>query len=88
MRAIGIDEDPIVHAVNAAKSNAPRRSYNRFKQHGFKKKASDTKCMKCGYVRNHASCPAKDSNCNYCRKKGHFAVMCRRKASAHMVEEM
>ena len=42
MRANGIDEDPIVHAVNGAKSNAPRRSYNkpqsRFKQHGFKKK--------------------------------------------------
>ena len=33
------------------------------------------KCMKCGYDRNHARCPAKDSNCNYCRKKGHFAVM-------------
>ena len=58
MRAIGIDEDPTVHAVNTAKSNALRRSYNkpksRFKQHGFKKKASDTKWMKCGYDRNHA----------------------------------
>ena len=92
MRAIGIDEDPTVHAVNTGKSNAPRRSYNRpqsrFTQHGFKKKASGNKCMKCGYDRNHARCPAKDSNCNYCRKKGHFAAMCRRKASAHMVEEM
>ena len=50
MRAIGIDEDPTVHAVNTGKSNSPRRSYNkpqsRFKQHDFKKKASDTKCMK------------------------------------------
>ena len=26
VRAVGIDEDPTVHAVNAAKSNAPRRS--------------------------------------------------------------
>ena len=46
------------------------------------------KCMNCGYDRNHARCPAKDSNCNYCREKGHFTAMCRRKASAHMVEEM
>ena len=46
------------------------------------------KCMKCGYDRNHARCPAKDSKCNYCRKKGNFAAMCRRKASTYMVEEM
>ena len=42
MRAIGIDEDPTVHAVNTAKSNVHRRSYKRpqarFKQHDFKKK--------------------------------------------------
>ena len=92
MRAIGIDEDPTVHAVKTAKSNAPRHSYNRpqsrFKKHGFKKKASDTKCMKCGYDRNRACCPTKDSNCNYCRKKGHFAAMFRRKVSAHMMAEM
>ena len=97
MRSIGIDEDPTVHTVNTgsrAKSNAHRRLYNRpqswFKQHDFKKKAmhSDNKCMKCGYDCNHAHCPAKDSKCNYCRKKGHFSAMCHRKASAHTVEEM
>ena len=92
MRAIGIDKDPIVHAVNTAKSNTPRRSYSRpksrFKQHGFKKKAPDTKCVKCGYDHNHAHCPAKESNCNYCCKKGYFTAMCRRKACVHIVEEM
>ena len=94
MRAIGINEDPTVHAVNTAKLNALRHSYNRpqswFKQHDFKNKAmhSGNKCMKCGYDCNHAHCPVKDSKCNYCRKKGHFAVMCHRKASTHVVEEM
>ena len=93
MRSISINEDPAVHAVNIgsrAKSNAPSRSSNRhqsrIKQHDFKKK--DNKCMTCGYDRDHARCPAKDSKCNYCRKKGHFAAMRRRKVSAHMVEEM
>ena len=61
MRAMGIDEDPTVHAVNTGKSNAHRLSYNRpqsrFTQHGFKKKASGNKCMKCGYDRNHARWP-------------------------------
>ena len=90
MRAIGFDEDPTVHSVNTGsrdKSNAPGRSRNRpqsrFKQPDFKKKAmhSDNKC-------NHAHCPAKDSKCNYCRKKGHFAAVRRRKASANVVEEI
>ena len=97
MRAIGTDEDPTIHAVNTgsrAKSNVPERSSNtpqsRFKQHDLKKKAmhSDNKCMTCGYDHNHVRCPAKDSKCNYCRKKGHFAAMSRRKESAHMVEGM
>ena len=87
MRAIGIDEDPTIDAVKTGKSNAPRRSYNRpqsrFTQHRFKKKAPNTKCMKCGYDHNHARCPAKDSNCNYCRKKGHFAAMCTSDQHSH-----
>ena len=46
-------------------------------------------CLSRGNVHEmRVCCPAKDSKCNYGRKKGHFAAMCRRKASAHMVEEM
>ena len=36
----------------------------------------------------HVAPPKIVTAINYCRKKGHFAAMCRRKASAHMVEEM
>ena len=44
--------------------------------------------MKCGYKRMHERCPANDNKCNYCHKKGHFVSVCRKKAGAHIVEDM
>ncbi|UYV63574.1 K02A2.6-like [Cordylochernes scorpioides] len=39
------------------------------------------KCFRCGYYQGHSKeqCPAKDAICNKCRKKGHFAKVCRTK---------
>ncbi|XP_061132648.1 uncharacterized protein K02A2.6-like [Syngnathus typhle] len=44
---------------------------------GFSTKAKP--CTRCGDTKGHAyqQCPAKDASCNNCKKKGHFARMCR-----------
>lgn len=38
------------------------------------------KCYRCGYhghVQSDEKCPAKDKKCLKCKKKGHFAAMCK-----------
>ena len=89
---------PKVHVVNIrgrGKLRIPGRSRNwsqsRFYRDSAKNKVKNPqqqKCRKCGYNRMHERCPAKDSKCNYCHKKGHFASMCRNNAGSHIVEDM
>ena len=44
--------------------------------------AADPKCFFCGNCKHPRSkCPAKDAICNKCQKRGHFAKVCRGKAS-------
>lgn len=40
-----------------------------------------SKCSNCGYEHRTDNCPASDKECNYCHKMGHFASVCRKKAS-------
>lgn len=44
--------------------------------------AIDSKCFFCGNPKHPRSkCPARDAICNKCQKRGHFAKVCRSKAS-------
>ena len=43
---------------------------------------SSKKCYFCGNnLRNRRICPARNSNCNNCGKKGHYAKVCKSRAS-------
>lgn len=40
----------------------------------------DTKCQGCGrFDHPRSQCPARDQECNFCKLKGHFARVCRKK---------
>ena len=45
-----------------------------------KRLASTTMCFRCGsesHLANDRKCPARNAICNNCRKKGHYAVVCK-----------
>ena len=98
LREIRDGEDADVRAVHQG-----RKRYSKpGKNSQAKAEGQQKKCRNCGYSLSHDTCPAKDKDCNYCHKRGHFATVCRKKAtdgkykpasgkhlssSAHQVEE-
>ena len=42
---------------------------------------TNQKCFYCGFDYPHVTrpCPAKEANCNFCSKKGHFAKVCKKR---------
>ena len=53
-------------------------------------KPDGKKPSKCGYCGGEHSrsdtCPASDTTCNFCQKKGHFAKVCRQKKRIHDID--
>ncbi|XP_024885717.1 uncharacterized protein K02A2.6-like, partial [Temnothorax curvispinosus] len=52
------------------------------RQHKKDEATTAKRCTRCGTTPQHAfsSCPARQSACNICKKTGHWAAMCRKKA--------
>lgn len=67
-----------VYAAAAAPKNDPHNSEAQTKDENSCASAqSSSKCYFCGYGRHpRSACPAKESNCKKCGKKGHFARVC------------
>ena len=90
-----VDEDLKVHTVQT-KSRNHRGRQGKPAAAAAARKAAQTNCGRCGYPNSHESCPAYNSTCGYCRKRGHWSKMCRNKAkrghkqpkATHAVEEM
>ena len=47
----------------------------------IRKESKEKKCHKCGYEDHMpgVKCPATGAQCNYCKKNGHFATVCRKR---------
>jgi len=51
---------------------------------GALQKRQKKKCFSCGgSMHKRYDCPAKESECNFCHKTGHFAKVCQLKSKAH-----
>ena len=90
-----VDEDPKVHTVQT-KSRNHRGRQGKPAAAEAARKTAQANCGRCGYSNSHESCPAYNSTCGYCRKRGHWSKMCGNKAkrghkqpkATHAVEEM
>lgn len=73
-------EVSFVKAGGGGRNNNNRRSNNNTPRGSSDKKTptSEPACSKCGRTPQHrfADCPAKQSDCKKCNKKGHWAAMC------------
>lgn len=69
-------ETPSVQSVQHRKYGAKMHKPNREKEHS---RPTVRKCTRCGKheVHDKKNCPAKDAECRKCKKKGHYAAMCR-----------
>ena len=47
-----------------------------------------TACVRCGFQHMHDRCPAKDQECHYCHKIGHFMSVCKSTANNKRVSEV
>ncbi|XP_028176929.1 uncharacterized protein LOC114364817 [Ostrinia furnacalis] len=51
-------------------------------------KEQNRKCGACGFQHyNKITCPAKDSNCHRCGKRGHYARVCRNLKTVQVIEQ-
>ena len=85
-------QQEILRSTEAAKIEAISRKKPAFKKtpnkpqnqaSGKNRRSAATKktCQRCGSAENHAreNCPAKDSTCHSCKKRGYYARVCRSK---------
>lgn len=71
--AISNREDPSLAAVQRNKQNPEKPNGN-----GHKSPQSKELCYFCGNARHaRSNCPARESECRNCKKKGHWAKVCR-----------
>ena len=67
-----------VHKGNHRKGKVPKQSSNKTAG-GAKNPTQSAACNRCGKSPAHSrsQCPAKDSTCHKCKKKGHYQTVCR-----------
>lgn len=76
-------QDPPGHKGGQQPQNRPQRSRRR--QPGSPDSGKD--CYRCGGRHQPSVCPCRDYDCRYCRKRGHIAKMCRKKARDKQEQE-
>ena len=77
-----------VSEVHDKKFQQPKQSYPKTKKKSPAKTQTQKPCYKCGTQPSHPPyrCPAKDATCNLCKKKGHYAKVCKSSKRIHRVD--
>ena len=77
-----------VSEVHDKKFQQPKQSYPKTKKKSSAKTQTQKPCYKCGTQPSHPPyrCPAKDVTCNLCKKKGHYAKVCKSSKRIHRVD--
>ncbi|KYN11066.1 hypothetical protein ALC57_16784, partial [Trachymyrmex cornetzi] len=75
--AANLDRVRSSHGTHSKRGLPNRSQQQRMKEETTQKNC----CSRCGITPKHAfsSCPAKLSECNNCKKKGHWAAVCKKK---------
>lgn len=76
-----------VEAIQKRQSRRPAREKGSTKDQTAAEQA--TACGRCGNAKKHLwkDCPARDAECRWCHKKGHFAKKCKSKGGVHDITE-
>ena len=85
------EEDATVKFVRRSDSRKPhKKTYRKHPTSSQEPKTTKESklCPRCGYNNDHSkfNCPAKNEKCTKCKRKGHFAKVCRR-YKTHTVQE-
>ena len=81
--------DSDVHAVHQAPQQHRKFKNDENKTYSPSQTAQRKTCYRCGstqHTANFQGCPAKEAHCNACKKKGHFAKVCRGSKNVSEVE--
>ena len=75
-----------MNALSLARKRDGASAHQRSKQN---KHATASVCYKCGRAPSHnwKDCPAKEAECRKCRKRGHFAAVCKSRQPVHEMAE-
>ncbi|XP_067939593.1 uncharacterized protein [Watersipora subatra] len=91
IRAVRVEEASKALNPGPSEINSVSRNVSHKKQPRMNTSFDDsaTKCPECGRNHEPRRCPAYNQNCNKCGMKGHWAAMCKSKASqANRVSEV
>ncbi len=70
--------------INEVTKGDEEKSIDRIRKSTYKKKSMAkgtpiVNCTRCGSNHDYGICPAWESNCHYCKERGHWEKMCRKK---------
>ena len=72
-----------VHATGGSMANNKRSSRKPPTQQQQPRRANSTDCYRCGGKHKASECKFRDAECNFCKKKGHIAKVCRSRLKLH-----
>jgi hypothetical protein len=82
MKNLSVDDNPTNTVADEVKFKRQFKYKSTQNQYDKKNKPppnNNSKCMRCGKAHSRSYvCPASRAQCNYCKKMGHYKIVCRK----------